>query len=330
MQYEQLNHYDLPDDDTGYSDAWRRVLSRLGDYTAIIVRSLNMRPSAVRLLAQTQAYVLVRISTPGEHVVLRIAPEGDLAGEVYFGRMMVAQHLPAARIIHYDLTCTLVPFCFALESYMGGISAAQISEDYLLRALARQVGRALRRMHRVEAHGWGRPNPANRWITSDWHTILAQLHTRLAPPPTDELVFGETERAAIATLLEHPLLECTTPRLMHGALGPSAVRCTIGDHVQLEALLDPGYVVGGDGLLDLAFGIDPAYPQAWRMGLMEGYAVLTPLNATDQARLRLLQVLACYWSACWRYAHAEPHVATRDQALELINANDWERAAGEE
>lgn len=318
MQYSHLNRYDIEPDDERYSEAWRRVLARLGDYTAIIVRALNMRPTAVALLEQTQSHVLVRITTPLEHSVLRIAPEGDLAGEVYFGRMMTAHQLPAARIVQYDLSCALVPFTYTLESYVGGMRASRIEAPHLLRAAARQVGRTLRRMHRVQARGWGRPDVAARWTTPDWRSVLAQMHARFVVPPADELVFQEDERAALAALLEHPALEVPLPRLMHGAPGLHAARCVIGDHVHLEALTDPGMSVGGDGLLDLAFGLNPVYPQAWRSGLLEGYAAVMPLSAVERERLGLLQALTCYWTACQAYMRAEPHEAARDHVRAFL------------
>lgn len=321
MNYEHLNRYDIPPNDEGYTAAWRRVLARLGDYTTIIVRSLNMRPGTVTLLAQTTKHVLVRLSTPSEHVVLRIAPEVDLGGEVYFGRMLTARQLPSARIIHYDLTCALVPFCFILESYVGGSSAAQITAPHFIRAAARQVGRTMRRMHRITVPGWGRPNVTGRWPAPNWQTVLAHLHRTFAPEPADALVFDEAERNAIAALLEHPDLGCTTPHLVHGDIGPHTARCTIGEHVHLEALFDPGPIIGGDGLLDLAFAIDPSYPEEWRAGLLEGYTAVMPLTTSERARLRHWQALTCYWRACQRYMLAEPHEAARDQALALL-AND--------
>lgn len=320
MRYKDLNRYDITPDDERYSTAWRRVLARLGDYTAIIVQSLNMRPSDVELLAQTRDHVLVRISTPGEHYVLRIAPEGHLAREVYFGRALAAQHLPATRIIFHDLSCTLVPFNYTLESYIGGIAASQLEQSHLLRAVARQLGHTLRRVHRIKAPGWGAPDAAGRWLTADWAAALIRLQTALAPEPADRLVFGAEEQTAIVALREYLVPMCQTPYLIHGAVGPHMARCTVGDHVQLAALIDPGPIIGGDGLLDLALGTDPAYPEPWRNGLIEGYVATMPLNASEKERLRLMQTLIWYWQACWHYMRAEPYQATRDQALALLQA----------
>lgn len=319
MDYAHLNHY-IPPVAEGVSDAWRRTLGRLGDYTSLVVRTMNVRPLAVELYAQTDKHLLVRISTPVEHLILRVAPEDDLAAYVAFVRTLNGQQLPAARLIQRDLSRTLVPFAYALESFVPGVPATVLGHDHLLRGAGRQAGRALRRMHRVSSPGVGRPNPAGRWPQQTWVAVLRQIGAQLAPPPVDALIFGEAERGAVAALVGDPRLQVTQPVLIHGAFGPAAVRCTAGNHVHLEGLVEPGRWVGGDGLFDLACGLCALHPQAWREGLLEGYVAAGPLSPAEQARLPLLRLLASYWLACFAYMRAEPYEAARDEVLHALGA----------
>jgi hypothetical protein len=313
MLYHRLRFHVSPKD--GYNDAWCRTLNRLDAYTQTIVEAMNMRPKEIHLLSQSPPYILVRIEMPHEYVLLRIAPGGDLARERYFGRTMVANHLPAARILHYDASRTLVPFDYILEQFVGGTTAERIDDPSLQRAIARQVGRVLRRMHRVTAPGWGRPGSTGRWNTSSWDAALTTLHTRLAPPYVVSHLFDSDVQAAVEHIRQRAATSCSTPVLMHGALHPGAVRCTIGLHVHLEALADPGMIVAGDGLLDLAHGLEPTYPEPWRTGLMEGYVSSTPLPDPEIERVRWLQILTGYWSACQKFLRAEPYHRVRDQTL---------------
>ena len=211
-----------------------------------------------------------------------------------------------------------MPFAYTLESFVPGAPATTIGEEHLLRGAGRQAGRALRRMHRISSPGSGRPSPAGRWPNLRWPVALRQLSARLAPPPADALVFGEAERAAVEALLADPRLEIAQPVLMHGAFGPAAVRCTAGVHVQLEAIVEPGQLVGGDGLLDLAFGLVPEHPAAWCEGLLDGYCATAPLSSAEEERLPLLRLLACYLLACRAYMRAEPYEAARDEAMRLL------------
>jgi Ser/Thr protein kinase RdoA (MazF antagonist) len=318
MNYSHLNH-SIPPVTDGMSDAWLRAMGRLGDYTALVARALNLRPEAASFYAQTEQHLLVRLSTPGEHLILRIAPEDDLAAHVFFVRTMSGQRLPSARIIQRDLSRTMVPFAYTVESFVPGIPAAALQAPYLLRGAGRQAGRALRRMHRVSAPGAGRPNPAGRWPLQRWTATLRQMALELAPPPLDALLFGEAERAAMAVLLADPRLEIAQPVLLHGAFGPARVRCTAGEHVHLEAIVEPGRVVGGDGLFDLACGLCPSHPQPWREGLLEGYCAAGPLSQAEQERLPLLRLLACYALACRAYGRAEPFEAARDEARRMLS-----------
>jgi aminoglycoside phosphotransferase (APT) family kinase protein len=319
MQYTHLNQYIAPGS-SGYSDAWARVLSRLGDYIGFIVQALNIRPREVVMLEQTLTYVLVRISTPEEHLTLRIAPEGHLLCEVFFGRTAREHHLPAARLRYYDLKRQLVPFDYTIEGHVCGIGAHQIDPEtpHLLRALARQVGRIMRRMHRVRVPGWGNPTATGRWLISDWHAILAYRHEKLAPLSLAAGIFSAEDQATMNALLAHPALSDTQAVLLHGNIKPQTIRCTIGDHVQLEALVDPGAVVAGDGLFDLALALNPTYPLEWRAGLLEGYAATAPLNPAERQRLQLLRLLTSYWHTCQYYARAEPHETTYEHVQTLL------------
>jgi Ser/Thr protein kinase RdoA (MazF antagonist) len=317
MDYSALNHY-VPPVAEGVSDAWRRVLARLGDHTALVVRATNLRPSAVTLYAQTEQHLLVRISTPNEHIILRVAPEDDLAAHVFFTRTLSGQGVPSARIIQRDLSRSLVPFAYTLESYVPGMVATALGDGPLLRGAGRQAGRALRRMHRVSAPGAGRPARSGRWPARPWGVALRQIAATMAPPPTDAMLFDQAELAALARVLADPRLALAQPVLMHGAFGPAAVRCTSGIHVHLEGLVEPGSCVGGDGLFDLACGLSAAFPASWREGLLDGYQGAAPLNEAERARLPLLRLLANAWIACYRYSRALPHAEARAEAQALL------------
>lgn len=318
MAYEYLNHHDLLADDSRYSDAWRQVLWRLGDHVTSIVRALNMRPREVNLIGETRDYVAVRISTPGEHLVLKLAPESDLSGEIFFYRTANAQQLPTPRVIHADVTRSLVPCMYALESYLGGMSAARIADAYMLRAAARQLGRTLRRMHRIGVPGFGRPS-AGRWPTQSWRATLTTMHAASGAAVYGSIVFNAEQWAAVrAATLDSPLLDVEEARLIHGDLRPERVVCTVGEHVQLEGLVDPGPLVGGDGMYDLACGLAGAHADSFGVGLLEGYTALGPLSASEGERLLRLRLLTHFWETCRRYALGEDHTSQRTATLELL------------
>jgi Phosphotransferase enzyme family len=306
--WSQLNRY-VPADDPACSDAHRRILARLSEYTALIVAPLNLRPTAAALLAADDERIEVRISTPGAHVVLTIAPEGDLAAEVFFLRMLAGKLLPVPRLIAHDLSCTLVPFTYTIESYAGGVPLDRLDDGPLVRVAARQVGRTLRRAHQIAAPGFGRPTTTGRWSARGWSEVLASwLAQRETLTRGAEVLGAEGVAALRAATLDHPALALEQPRVIHSAVEPARALVTVGDSAQLEMLTRPGAIVGGDPLFDLAHGTLPRHPAAFRQGLLEGYSAAGALASDQEERLRRLRLLLHTADTLW---HAEAAAVAR-------------------
>jgi hypothetical protein len=88
--------------------------------------------------------------------------------------------------------------------------------------------------------------------------------------------------------------------VIHGAVEPSRALVTVGDSAQLEALVRPGEIVGGDPLFDLAHGLLPRHPASFRQGLIEGYSAAGALVPEQEDRLRRLRLLLHVADTLWR------------------------------
>jgi hypothetical protein len=294
--WNALSRPDIVLDDLSYSDARRRVLSRLGEYAALAIGPLNLRPTAAALLREDPERAEVRVSTPTSHVVLVIAIDGDLAPELFWLRALAAANLPIPRLIAHDLSLATLPFAYVLESYAGGMPLDALEDGPRVRVLARQLGRTLRRSHHVAAPGFGRPALSGRWPAGSWQDALGGwLARRETLARAQEVLGAECAAALRATTLDHPALECVRSSVIHGAVAPCRAIVTIGDTSQLEALTRPGELVGGDPMFDLACGLLPRHPAAFRQGLLEGYTASGALQADQEQRLRRLGLLL--WAA---------------------------------
>jgi len=287
-----LNRPDIDPDDPSYSDVRRRVLGRLGEYASLAIGPLNLRPTAATLLREDDQRVELRVSTPSSHVMLVIATDGDLAPEVFWLRALAASNLPIPRLIAHDLSLATLPFAYALESYIGGSPLDWLEDGPRMRVLARQAGRTLRRSHQVAAPGYGRPVLSGRWPADSWPQVLGGwLARRETLARAEELLGLECAVALLDATIDHPALACVRPCVIHGAVEPARMIVTVGDTMQLEALTRPGDLVGGDPLFDLAHGLLPRHPAAFRQGLIEGYSASGPLDAEQEGRLRRLGLL---------------------------------------
>ncbi|MDW8213855.1 MAG: phosphotransferase [Roseiflexaceae bacterium] len=282
----------LDPDDSAYSDVLRRIMARLGDYAAAIVEPLKARPTGATLVCATNQRIEVRMTTAARHLLLVIAPESDLAHEVFFLRMFSAHDLPAPRLIAYDLACTTIPFTYALETYPGSLTLASLNDAALVRVMGRWIGRILRRIHRIEAPGFGAPTPTGRWSAQTWREALARWLEQRNFDAQAEAALGSDLAAMLrSATLDHPALACAQPRVLHGAIEPSRAVITVGESVQLEGLVRPEAPVGGDPSFDLAYALSSRQSPAFRQGVLEGYEMGGALTAEHYARVDRLRLL---------------------------------------
>jgi hypothetical protein len=115
--WDHLNQYE-PDPEA--DEVIRRALNHLGDYVELIIRPLNMRPRAASLIYLDTRRIEVRISTATGHVILLIAPEHDLAGEIFWLKQLGSRNLPVRQLIAQDQSSALVPFSYAIVAFIGG------------------------------------------------------------------------------------------------------------------------------------------------------------------------------------------------------------------
>ncbi|MGQ9548670.1 MAG: phosphotransferase [Roseiflexus sp.] len=289
--WAHLNLY-LDPEDPAYSDPLRRVMAHLGDYTASIIEPLKVRPTDATLVGMTNRRIEVRLTTATCHLLLVIAPEADLAHEVFFLRSLAAHDLPAPRLIAYDLSCATAPFTYAIETYPVGLTLDRIDNAAIIRMAGRQTGRTLRRLHRIEAPGYGAPAPNGRWSAQTWRGALADWLEQRDFNDRAEAVLGADITATLQmATLDHPILACPQPRVLHGAVEPARIVVTVGESVQLEGLVLPVPPVGGDPMFDLAYALSSYRSLAFRRGVLEGYEMAGTLTAGQHARIDRLHLL---------------------------------------
>ncbi len=288
--WQQLNRRISAERDT--TDQHEQVLGRLGEYAAQAMAPLNMRPTSVALLREEAGRIEIRVSTSAAHVVLVIAPDADLSGEILVLRSLALRRLPAPRLIDYDVSRKRVPFGYLVLGHIGGRPIAQLEDAAQVRMGARQLGRTLRRLHQTPADGYGSLAASGRWSATHWPEALGQwLGAQMVSTLAMGALGDELVAQVWAATLEHASMQQVPPAILHGNVGPERALVTTGEGVQLEALVQAGTIIGGDPMFDLALGLRQSASPAFRQGLLEGYVATLALTPEQEDRMRRLQLL---------------------------------------
>ncbi len=268
-----------------------RVLAQLDAYVSAVLKHQNLRPMRTTLLDIFPDRVSVKLTLPLQNAVIVFAPEGDLLTHATFLRAVAVLREPvAARLVAHDPSGGIIPLAWALEGYLAGHTLDRVQDPALLRLAARRVGQMLRRIHQLPVAGYGAPSARGRWAER-WASALEQRlrlaggRARLAAVIGTDLA----ERFNCATIM-HADLVIAAPHVLHGAITPERVLVSGEQAPRVEALLRPSAPIGGDPLYDLACGLSPRQPVAFREGIAEGYASAGALDTTQERRLRRLRL----------------------------------------
>lgn len=301
----------------GRSPAYGDIVAHLDDYLTRLLARLNIRPRAVTAL-ESETTIAVRVWSVEGAYLIKISPtRGDLfVGEYFYGRL-AERGLPGPQVLLYDDTATLIPYEAQVLTWLDGVDLRGVSPA-LHRQAGALVGRALRAVHQTPTTGFGRPQPNGEWSVSSW--LAALRHDYRYGRAVAHAVFTRAQVDAIeAATFDNARLAVGRPHLIHADVNPANALFRIeGDTVHLVALVDPGPIVGGDALFDLAGATNDR--DAFGAGVWDGYTEGSSLAPDEEYRYRHLLLLGYYWTACWQYDTGRDYHERKEWALQLLAA----------
>jgi aminoglycoside phosphotransferase (APT) family kinase protein len=276
----------------GRSAAYADIAAHLPHYAARVVAQAGLHVQTARVL-ESETTVALRLEAVEGPVVLKISPHrDDLRVSTYFFERLTAlgpQAVPAPRVLLFDPTCTTIPYEFQIMEWLDGSDARALPPE-LHHAAGRVVGQSLRCLHRLAADGFGRPRPEGGWTAHTWHEVLRQTY-RFDVAAADAPFTPREASAVAAAIFGDARTDVAMPCLLHGDVVVSNALFRVEDgQVVLAVLIDPGSIVGGDPMFDLAGGADTG--DHFARGLWQGYTATTPLSAEEAYRYRRLLLLS--------------------------------------
>jgi fructosamine-3-kinase len=152
------------------------------------------------------------------------------------------------------------------------------------------LGRQLRRLHTISVQGYGWMNLRRRWAGKTNRTninFFLKRVRRLAQKNKTVFRPSEIQQILRLTLLHPSVRRFSEPRLLHGDCTGGNVIVTGGT----VTLLDPGEVIAGDPMADLAYTQLSNRRIEFQSGVWEGYTKHHPLSVAERERFLRWQLV---------------------------------------
>ena len=229
-------------------------------------------------LIESRTALVCRILTPSNVYGLKITAATDFENEVFFYHTLRDHNLPAPRVY---ATNQVDGWSYLLSDWVAG-------DDRLSSPLqlGQQIGQVLERVHQIAVPGVGRMHH-QKWEGTDWGPFITEnveTFSRQLPELDEPAEWIDSVQAGLATFVERCQQAHIQPRLLHSDV---AIDNVIWQGDRLMALIDPGWCIGGDPLLDVSYVLLLMTDMRLIDGFRRGYAHYDQL---DQERLHSYQV----------------------------------------
>lgn len=286
------------------SEFTRPILNRLRDFVAVAISSLKLYPNAIQLHHIASDRIEVRVIGLSTAIVV-FAPIEQLLPEVYLNKMAATKHLPLPHILKQDVTFTSLPVAYAVYSFIAGVPLHTIDDDVMQRVAAKQVGRTIRSLHLISAHGLGAPQVSGKWAARTWHSVVQQwlsecgYYERLLELLGSRLLGQLLEYAS-----KHPTLQQFEPSVIFGGIEQKSVMVLVHGNIQVEGLMRSGRIVAGDPMFDVASSMRGSLGTGFRQGFVDGYTMHAPMSNEEVARVKRYAFL-------WRTIDTATQISTQ-------------------
>ncbi len=271
----------------GHSDAYYSILSNLEKLSKEILGRSEITASDLRLIKTDNDDVDLLIKTAeGKEFLARISADERLANEIFVYRNMWDNGIRAPKVLAYDISKRALPYIYEIIENLSGNPPTELSSKTFYSAGV-AVGTILRNLHNIEVVGFGAVGQGFDFQDESWLAALERYTRSSLDEEAAEEAFG---RVIIDRVYENTIynktLNLNQSRLIHGAISDKNV--LILRKPNGYVLINPGMLVGGDPMFDLASSSIPLSRKQFSNGVATGYRQLTENEIYRLRRMRLL------------------------------------------
>jgi aminoglycoside phosphotransferase (APT) family kinase protein len=207
-----------------------------------------------------------------------------------------------------------LPVAYAVYTFIAGAPLHTIDDDVMQRVAAKQVGRTIRSLHLIPAHGLGAPQISGKWNSRSWHAVIQYWLEECGYYERFLEVLGPR---LLAQLLEyttkHPTLQQFEPSVLFGGISRQSVMVMVHGNIQVEGLMRSGRIVAGDSMFDVASSMRSSLGAGFRQGFIDGYTMHAPMSTAEVARVKRYALL-------WRSIDAVMQIETQHEKDTFIHS----------
>ncbi|MFZ9857534.1 MAG: phosphotransferase [Roseiflexaceae bacterium] len=295
------------------SEFTRPILNRLRDFVAVAISSLKLYPNSIVLHHLTADRIEVRVIGLSTAIVV-FAPVEQLVPEIYLNKMAATKHLPMPHMLKHDVSFNELPIAYAVYSFIAGVPLQTVTDETMQRVAAKHVGRTIRSLHLINAHGLGAPQVSGKWANRSWHAVIQQwLTDRGYYERLLELLGPRLLGQFLDYTTKHPSLQQFEPSVLFGGVARESIMVLVHGNIQVEGMMRSGRIVAGDAMFDVASGMRASLGIGFRQGFVDGYTMHAPMTSAEVARVKRYALL-------WRTIDTAMQISTQHDKDAFIHS----------
>lgn len=268
-------------------------------------KALGLNPKNILLISSNDSYVF-KFGNRGNSYAFKMALKDTLVPEIFFIKTLKKFSIPCQELVAYNISRKIIPYPFFITKWIEADSFVGHINDKVAIEGGIAYGKELVKIHKIKVSGFGIPSDleGKRWTSRSWTGALEDFFKKYCRLDTPYKLFNKDEVGYIFDIVfKNKKLDIPRAYLLHGDV-PNSLALK-KPNIKLLAFIDPGRMIGGDPMFDLAsiYNINEKgeFGKGFMKGLIAGYSLVKPLTSRERCRFRYLRLFHLFWKTCLFY-----------------------------
>ncbi len=275
-----------------------KITAELDTLLPKIFLDAKITPLKHRPVKDTKRSVCISVTDQtSKKYFVKICPDNSIMTEIFWREKAHKNNIPTPGTIFADTSRKKIPYMFEVLEFIEGTNLRFTSSVFEY-VFAKLIGAKLKKLHCIQVNGFGNACNEGQWNCKTWREVL-EKHMDCSTRNAAREIFTADEREKLHKCTRDKRMIITHPKLLHGDINA-------GNFIYSEKrgeilFLDPGYTIGGDPMLDLAYASKHSTEGSFFRGVKDGYETEVPLTDEENYRFEKLRLLCLASTAVGLY-----------------------------